>query len=148
MPKIETVLQVFVASPSDVKEERDILEAVISELNRTWAKNLRLRLELNRWETHVYPSFGSDPQDIVNSQMINDYDIFIGIFWGRAGTPTLRATSGAIEEFERAYSRFKVDPESVDLMLYFKDAPIAPSKIDSQQLSKVQEFRNSRPVGK
>lgn len=143
MPKIETVLQVFVASPSDVKEEREILESVISELNRTWIQNLGLRLELNRWETHVYPSFGSDPQDVVNSQIADDCDIFIGILWGRIGTPTPRSISGTIEEFERAYSRFKKDSQCVDLMVYFKDAPISPSKIDSEQLSKVQEFRKS-----
>jgi hypothetical protein len=141
MPRVELVLQVFVASPSDVKAEREVLESVIAELNRTWSKKLGLRLELNRWETSVYPAFGSDPQDVINKQLEEHYDIFIGILWGRIGTPTPRAQSGTLEEFERAYSKHQEDPDSVELMIYFKDAPISPSNINIDQLSRVKEFR-------
>lgn len=143
MPRNESVIQVFVASPSDVKAEREALESVIQELNKIWSKKLRLRLDLNKWETDVYPGFGQDPQDVINRQIEDEYDIFIGILWGRIGTPTLRAESGTLEEFQRAYARHQEDPDSIDLMIYFKDAPIAPSKIDIEQLRKLQEFRSS-----
>ena len=42
---------------------------------------------------------GSDPQQIINSQVSDEYDIFIGILWTRFGTPTERAGSGTEEEF-------------------------------------------------
>jgi hypothetical protein len=142
MPRSELVLQVFVASPSDVKVEREALESVIAELNRTWSKKLSLRLELNRWETSIYPGFGSDPQEVINKQIGDNYDIFIGILWGRVGTPTPRAQSGTLEEFERAYSKYQRDPDSIELMIYFKDAPIAPSNINTDQLSAVKKFRS------
>ena len=38
MPRQETILSVFVASPSDVDEERDRLEDAIRELNTVWAR--------------------------------------------------------------------------------------------------------------
>lgn len=141
MPRTETILQVFIASPSDVKEEREVLESVITELNRTWSTTLDVRFDLKRWETSVHPAFGRDPQDVINKQVDNNYDIFIGVLWGRIGTPTPRAESGTLEEFERAYTKYLSDPSSVELMIYFKDAPISPSKMDPLQLTKVQEFQ-------
>ena len=114
-----------------------------SELNRTWSGNLGLAFDLLKWETHVRPGFGVDPQAVVNDQMPEDYDVFLGIFWSRLGTPTERATSGTVEEFERAYAKFKSTGSAPEIMLYFKDAPLAPSKIDAKQFSALQNFRNS-----
>ena len=137
----EIIISVFVASPSDVKEERGILEEVISEQNKTWARSLGIRLELINWETHAYPGFGEDPQAVINERIPQDFDLFIGLMWHKFGTPTGRSGSGTIEEFQRAKKRFNADPSSLQLMIYFKDAPISPSKIDSSQLDKVANFR-------
>ena len=46
MPRHETVLTVFVASPGDVEEERNRLEDVIRDLNISWSKHLGISLEL------------------------------------------------------------------------------------------------------
>lgn len=143
MPRHSTVLQVFVASPSDVSEERLILDSVVAELNRTWAGSLGLAFEVLKWETHVRPGFDADPQAVINSQIPDDYDVFICILWTRLGTPTSRAVSGTVEEFERAYSRFKATGSAPEIMLYFKDAPLAPSKIDATQFAALQAFRSS-----
>jgi hypothetical protein len=146
MPRTEKVLSVFLASPSDVQAERDIVSEVINELNFVWSKQLGLRMELIRWETSVYPGLGSDPQDVVNSQVIPNFDLFVGIMWHRFGTPTQRAASGTYEEFQAAKSRWEKSPSSVDVMFYFKDAPISPNSVDIVQLGQVQEFRKELGV--
>lgn len=143
MPRTEHVLTVFVASPSDVGGERTRLEEVIRELNITWSRILGVRLELVRWETHAYPGKGDDAQDVINEQIPEDYDLFVGIMWCRYGTPTGRSGSGTVEEFERAKARYDADSSSVKLMVYFKDEAIPPSQLDPTQLSKVNEFRIS-----
>lgn len=143
MPRSETILQVFVASPCDVRDEREILESVIIELNRTWSKTLGIRLDLIRWETATHPAIDSDPQSVINSQIGDEYDIFIGILWGRIGTATPRSASGTLEEFERAHSRWKTDPNGLEIMFYFKDAPIRPSESDGQQIENVQALKRS-----
>lgn len=145
MARQETILSVFVASPSDVDEERNRLEQVIRELNTAWARDLGIRLELIRWETDAYPSFGKDPQAVINEQIPDDFDLFVGLMWYRFGSPTGRAESGTIEEFQRAKARYDRDPSSLQLMIYFKDAPIplAPTKIDYVQLAKVRDFRST-----
>jgi Domain of unknown function (DUF4062) len=136
-------LSVFVASPGDVADERVRLEEVIRELNVTWSNQLGIQLDLIRWETHAFPGFGDDPQDVINEQIPNDYDLFIGIMWCRYGTETKRAGSGTAEEFERAKARFHDNSASVRLMIYFKDAPIAPSRMDPAQLAKVAAFKHT-----
>ncbi len=143
MPRTTTIIQVFVASPSDVQPERDALEDAIREINQTWTRTSGVAFELLRWETHVAPAFGSDPQDLINRQIRDDYDVFIGILWSRFGTPTPRAMSGTAEEFERARSRLVAGRSTPEIMVYFKDAPIAPSKIDAEQLAQVHKFRES-----
>ncbi|MDP8208076.1 MAG: DUF4062 domain-containing protein [Candidatus Electryonea clarkiae] len=142
MPKTVTLLQVFVASPADVAEERDVLEEIIRELNLIWANKQGIRLELFRWETQVAPGFGDDAQDVINKQISDSYDIFIGIMWTRFGTPTTRAGSGTEEEFQRAYDRYIKDPKSVEIMFYFKDAPVSPSLLDLNQLQSINDFRS------
>ena len=91
MAKRQTLLKVFVASPGDVVEERRILEDVINEFNMTWGDTHELGLELVKWETHTRPGFGDDAQDVINKQIADEYDIFLGIMWGRFGSPTNRA---------------------------------------------------------
>jgi Domain of unknown function (DUF4062) len=143
VPHDERVLIVFVASPSDLEAERNRLEEVIRELNLTWSRTLHVRLDLVRWETHGYPGMGTDSQDVLNRELPADADIFIGLMWGRYGTPTGRAGSGTEEEFNRALDRYRRDPSSVQIMFYFKDAPLSPSDIDPEQLGRVQRFKAS-----
>jgi hypothetical protein len=145
MARQETIISIFVASPSDVEEERNRLEEVIRDLNTAWARDLGIRLELVRWETHAYPSFGEDPQSVINSQIPQDFDLFIGIMWYHFGTPTARAGSGTIEEFQRAKDRFDRDASSLQIMIYFKDAPapVPPSKLDYTQIASIAKFRES-----
>lgn len=143
MARQEQVLTVFVASPSDVEAERGRLEDVIRELNITWSRELGIRLDLVRWETHAYPGVGADAQDVINKQIPEDFDFFVGIMWCRYGTPTGRSGSGTVEEFERAKARYDTDKSSVHLMVYFKDEPIPPSHLDPAQLAKVNDFKNS-----
>ena len=115
----------------------------LRELNVSWSRELGVRLDLVRWETHAHPSFGADAQDVINEQIPDDYDIFVGIMWCRYGTPTGRAGSGTAEEFNRAKARYDEDQKSVQLMIYFKDEAIPPSHLDPTQLAKVNDFRAS-----
>ncbi|MCX5902409.1 MAG: DUF4062 domain-containing protein, partial [Proteobacteria bacterium] len=141
MPKHEMVLYVLVSSPNDVRPEREEVLNVIAEWNQTWSRELGVRLDPLRYETHTHPNFDTDPQTVINKQIGDDYDIFIGILWARFGTSTPRADSGTIEEFQRAYSRHKKDPDSISVKFYFKDEQIRPSEIEVEQLNKVQEFK-------
>jgi hypothetical protein len=113
----------------------------VRELDVSFSPKLNARLDVLRWESRTYPAFGDDTQAIVTEQMGDDYDIFIGVLWQRFGSPTPRAESGTIEEFQRALRRYERDPHSVEIMFYFKDAEAHSSSIDLDQMQRVCEFR-------
>lgn len=142
MARTESVLTIFLASPGDVVEERNRLEDAIADWNRTWARNFGIRLELLRWEQDAYPDVGDDAQDVINQQLPQDYDLFVGLMWSRFGTTTARAGSGTAEEFERALARSRASRD-VNILFYFKDTPIPPSQLDPAQLQRLHEFKNS-----
>lgn len=141
MARSETVVSVFVASPADVSPERDALEHIVSELNRSWSQTLNLRFELIRWESNAYPGIGDYPQEVINRQVGLDYDVLIAIFWSKVGTPTARAESGTIEEINNAYEKYLRDKDSIDILIYFKDEAIPPSKMDPVQLQNISDLK-------
>ena len=142
MPVPAVKLRIFVASPGDVKEERDALDRVVAELNLT-ALNLisdvSVTIELVRWETHTFPEMGR-PQGVINEQ-IGSYDIFVGIMWKRFGTPTGVAGSGTEEEFRIAYQRW-VKEKSPKIMMYFREPPPLKLLEEIDQYRKVVQFRD------
>ncbi len=134
-------LKVFIASPSDVSEERDVATHVVIEVDRMLGKSLNTQLEPIRWETHAWPDVGEDSQDVINNQ-IGEFDILVGIMWRRFGTPTKRAKSGTGEEFNRAYDLFKQHGRP-NIMFYFRRTPFYTTDIaDLSQFKKVLQFRN------
>lgn len=140
MPTQVTLLTVLLSSPSDVADERLMLASVIQELNNTWAAALSIQLQLLHWQTHSHPGVGPDAQALINQQLGDDYDLFIGIMWTRFGTPTGRAGSGTEEEFNRALARARQSGR-VKVLFYFKNDPMPPSDIDPNELVRVAALK-------
>ena len=147
MPATLRHIRIFISSPGDVRPERDALEAVISDdLQRTLGRQHNLYLEPLRWENLARPGLG-DIQSQVSEQM-GAYDIFVGIFWKRFGTPTAKHESGSEEEFRDAYALWEEDNDR-PVMMYFceREANISldtdPDKAmkQLQQAQKVKAFR-------
>jgi hypothetical protein len=136
-------LKIFLASPSDVVEEREALARLIRDINDVFvylAPEKRFALELVRYETHSYPDIGA-PQTVINRQIPLDYDIFIGVMWRRCGTHTDAHASGTIEEFRRASEKRKQGPLP-RIMFYFCEQLIPiPDPEELEQLKGVVEFR-------
>jgi len=134
------IYKCFIASPSDTAEERKIVDAVLDKINKTLGEHLGFRVESKKWEENARPSFGEDGQAVINTQLLNDYKIFIGIMWNRFGTPTSRAGSGTEEEFDQAYKRHE-NGEDVEIMLYFNDQSVSANTLDLEQIQKIRDFR-------
>lgn len=135
------LVRIFLATPSDVSPEREVVKTVINEINGTLGAALNFRTEVTGWE-NVPPARGKSAQKVISSYIGENYDIFLGVMWSRVGTPTDGAESGTIYEYESA---LKLDDnrEDFQLMWFFKDDNIEFSKIDPIQLSKVKSFRET-----
>lgn len=137
------VLRIFLASPSDVKAEREMIFALKNELDLVIGKDKNIKFEIVNWEKNSYPGKGDDAQAVINNQIGDDYDIFLGIFWQKFGTPTNRYESGTVEEFENAKKKYEADKENTHILMYFKtEGSQNIYDIDLGQLQKVKEFKN------
>jgi hypothetical protein len=65
-----TVINVIIASPSDVPQERLIALDVIAEWNTIHAKDRNTVLMPIGWETHSAPDTGDRPRAIINGQLL------------------------------------------------------------------------------
>ena len=143
MPETVTKYKVFLSSPSDLSEERSSIDEVINELNLTFGKPNNLVLELMKWETHSAPGISDiHPQELINEDIDEEYDLFIGLMWLRFGTPTKKAGSGTEEEYKRAFNRFNKNPDSLQILFYFKNTtPLNLQDIVPSELEKVNNFK-------
>ena len=136
MAKAVTHISVFLASPGDVEKERGIAFELIHEWNDLHTNEKSAALQIKTWKTSRYPELGKRPQAAVNSQVLDDCDIVVGIFWTRFGSPTGVADSGTEEEIRRSMENNR------PVLLYFSDVPASPSQIDPAQYAKLLRFRD------
>jgi hypothetical protein len=135
------VVRVFIASPGDTAEERNLVREAVDDINRHHGRTENFRLDLLLWEEDSYPDVGADAQDVINRQ-IGDYDLFIGIMSTKFGSPTGRASSGTEEEFERAYQKLLESPNRMKILFYFRNATVKLLDSDLYQGLQIQRFRD------
>src|SRR5438046_1724536 len=93
---------IFLASPGDLADERVAVRLTVDELNHSQlSESTGVELWVIGWED-VPSGIGREAQEVINSYINDDYDIFLGLMGSRLGSPTRAASSGTIEEYERA----------------------------------------------
>lgn len=140
------IIRVFIASPGDVKPERDIAYSVMDEVNEIFS-NLRstfnATIEAVGWEK-LAPIQGIPNKSISKRIPVEECDVVIGIFWKKFGNPpgTLRHdgteySSGTEEEIEKAFEMARKNDKAA-IMLY--------RKIDNPEIKTVDEIRQYEKV--
>lgn len=137
-------IYVFLSSPGDVTAEKDLLDDAIRDVASVF-RQYGIAVLAWRHERDVVPDVGCDPQAVVNAVMPGDYDIYVGLMCGRFGTPTGRAGSGTVEEFQDAYSRFSRTGKPRILFYFCANPPGPSSEEQKSQLEKVSAFRRQYP---
>ena len=136
VPWLVRLIRVFVSSPSDVAEERRVLDEVVERVNET-AEARGVQLKLFKWERDVVPRIGPPAQQVIDEQT-PPYDIYLGILKHRFGTPTGRYGSGTEKEFRDALKRWGAAGEPW-ILFYFSAEPVPPDRLD--EALRVQRFR-------
>lgn len=130
-----TIIPVMIASPGDVPEEREIIRQVIHDWNDVNAALSKVMLAPVGWETHSSPELGVRPQELINTRLLKDCDLLIGVFWTRLGTPTGKASSGSVEEIMEHVQAGK------PAMIYFSSKPVVLDTVNLDQLSQLKNFK-------
>jgi hypothetical protein len=140
VPDLVRSLRVFIASPGDVAEERQVVRDIVAELNGA-LRQKGWEISVLGWEDRG-PTGGRAQANI--NEDVRLCDVFVGIAWKWWGTPTGDQTSGFAEEWAIARERHDRSGQP-DLWLYFKkvdeDAP------EDGQLNAVRELRREVEEG-
>lgn len=131
------VVQIIIASPSDIKAERESIPRIFDTWNNA-QKDVFLKPLM--FESGSVPEMGDHPQHILNKQLVEKGDLLIAIFWSKIGTPTPTAKSGTIEEI-REFIKIK-GPSRV--MVYFctRHLPVSPGDLDLKEIQTLNDFKD------
>jgi hypothetical protein len=139
MAGVRRFVKVFLASPSDLSEERKVAKVIVDDFNGQLADALGYQVELVGWEDTLLGV--GRPQAIINRDL-DGCDLFVGMLWKRWGTPpgTEPYTSGFEEEFKRSMTRnAKEGRPEINLLL--KDLDAAALADPGDHLKKVIAFK-------
>jgi formylglycine-generating enzyme required for sulfatase activity len=140
MAQTITLLRLFLASPSDVSEERLLVQKIIAEVNRSVARSLGLFVDLIRWDDFL-PGMGRPQQVILEQANISESDLFVGVMWNQFGTETGKAPSGTQEEFDQAYKSWHTIGKP-HILFYFCSRPATlQTEGAAQQRADVLKFK-------
>ncbi|MBN2001199.1 SUMF1/EgtB/PvdO family nonheme iron enzyme, partial [candidate division KSB1 bacterium] len=156
MGKNKKEICIFCASPSDVADERQVLDDVVRDLNRQGgsAHNLGIILRLVKYETDVAPDAGASQPVVFEQVPPEEWDIFIGILWMRFGTETgtidpetgVSYLSGTEEEFKKVYKIRRQSTNGWPKILFYRCTRLPESLTffddseNSRQYDRVKAF--------
>ena len=129
------VIEVLIASPSDISTERHLAREAVHEWHSIHAKDRKTILIPRMWEHDSAPEVGVRPQEIINRQLLQDADLLIAVFWTRIGSPTGKSASGTVEEIEEHIKTGKT------AMLYFSSTPVVPDELDPVQYEELKKCK-------
>lgn len=137
------VATVFIASPSDVEDERRAVRRAIERANAVVAERLGVCLEPFGWE-QLPPGTSARPQDLINVH-VDKAEAFVGILNQKFGAPNGVSESGTLEEFQRAHDRARSGrtfpfPE---VGVFFRDLPEAVTGSPGPEVRRVLTFKST-----
>ena len=124
-------IRIFLASSSELTDDRQAFERLVSRKNKLWHER-GVFLDLQMWEDFLDVMSKTRLQDEYNA-VIRDCDLFVLLFWSKLGRYTL-------EEFETALGRFKATAKPF-ILVYFKTAPKPDGGSDADRQS-LQAFED------
>ena len=136
----KNVINVFIASPGDLSEERQQFREAIELLNSGFTEQPNTTFEALGWEDTL-ANTGRRNQGVINRQ-IDTCDVFFLVMhrrWGQVA-PDSPYDSYTEEEFHRALDRFK-KTGTPEIFVFFKPVDPVQEADAGPQLKKVLEFR-------
>lgn len=142
-------IKAFVSCPKDAKRYKKIVKEVAEDIENKRREEKKFALKIIEYQNYIVPHIGPTAQTVINDKT-KDYDIFIGIYCGRFGTPTgnlnpntnTEYESGSEEEFSIALEKYRQD--KIPISLFFKKrTPNLNSKIKLRQFAKLIDFKDS-----
>lgn len=123
--------KIFLASSSELEEDRKDFEIFINRKNKDWADRGAF-LDLVVWENFLDALSRTRLQDEYN-KAVRECDVFVMLFYTKVGKYTE-------EEFETAFGQFQATNKPI-IYTYFKDAEITTGSANKDDLETLWAFQ-------
>jgi hypothetical protein len=147
-------IKILIASPSDVKIERELLlDKLETKFRRDhFEERCGARIIVTGWE--FVPSQSGYAQDIINSDLVQKSNIILAVFRHKLGSPTIdiktgndRSPSGTAEELLYAIRNKKIKNPPLGMAYFYANAPVLSlDSIDFEKTKnewqRLKEFRD------
>jgi predicted NACHT family NTPase len=142
MPQKILQIKVFVSCPCDVEKEKQVVRDACDSLTKIFSRS-NIYVKVIDWSRVASPLItGEGAQSVIDDQIKEDYDIYIGIFWKRFGDKQLNGLTPTEEEFEKAFRRYKKTRKPL-IVVYFKTDPFYPNTdYEIEQFREVHKFKD------
>jgi len=136
MVNIARIIRVFISSPDDVKEERNIVREQVYDWNSIFSIATGIVLLPVGWDKELRAGYGMAPQEKVNEELLPHCELLIAVFGAKVGSRTENFPSGTIEEIVRHTGCGK------EAILFFKN--VDTEEIDNEgEYQRLLEYRES-----
>ena len=126
------IIKIFLASSSELKDDREQFEIFINRKNKEYIKQ-SVFLELVIWEDFLDAMSATRLQDEYN-RAITDCNVFISLFKTKVGRYTE-------EEFTQAFKTFKTNNRPL-IYTYFQDSQINVNQVNIENLMSLKNFKD------
>ena len=126
------VLRIFLASSSEIRDDRDAFDLYMRQQTDELRKQ-GIYLELVRWEHFLDAMSETRLQDEYNEQ-VRKCDLFVCLFFKKVGEFTR-------EEFKVAHEHFKSTGKPL-IYTYFKNAPVNTADWRPEDFQSLHDFKN------
>ena len=151
-PETHQIYHIFLASPGDMNEERQMVREFFDDYNRNIANRQNLEFKVIDWENYSNSGVGRT-QALITEQTLDEFRnslvLVVGLLGQRFGTPTDIYESGTEEEFVTAIRFRKEQGDWPEIKWFFREKwgkqgpPDDPDQFmeASLQWKKVRDFR-------
>ena len=139
MNKSMDKIQIVLASPSDLTEERAMIKELVEKTNSIY-ESRDLHFDLRMWENTSPGISMSGPQGVIDVDLcIESADIFICLYWKRVGTILpLEGVAGTEHELNTAIKSFQ-QHQFPDIKVFFKDTSDCEETADIKHIKEIAE---------
>ena len=141
MASVKRKINVFLASPGDLSNERECFRQTIRELNAGFGDRANVQFIPKGWEDCL-SNYGRRSQSVIN-ELIDECEIFILAMhkrWGQEAIDAYPSDSYTEEEFQRAQVIYDSN-KTPRIFVFFKNIELSLLSNPDPQLDKVLTFR-------
>lgn len=132
-----TLFRIMIASPGDVKKERQEVINAIHLWNANNSERESVILQPLTWEIDVSRGEAEDGQKLIDTQILQRSDLVVGIFWKKLGRKSSAAISYTVGELKDHINSGK------QAVIFFKDPPKSKNKEELDSIRAVIYFKEN-----